>query len=215
MVILADSLCSINENSPKGKMLKEAKILIFDEVGMTERFHLEAIDRSLKLLCKTDKPFGGKTVVFSGDFRQILPVVRRGNRVTIVDKIVKKSFFWHLVTTLKLKENNRVKKFVALHPDNAAHYIEHAEFLLRVGNGTEEEYKHKDLMPGCIKIPEKYLLDSENEGTIENLLRFVFPQIFDSKGDNDFNLDHECAILCPINKVICDFISLMECMDIS
>jgi hypothetical protein len=29
-------------------------------------------------------PFGGKTIVFSGDFRQVLPVVRKGSRAQIV-----------------------------------------------------------------------------------------------------------------------------------
>jgi hypothetical protein len=182
-------------------MLQEAKILIFDEVGMTEKFHLEAIDRSLKLLCKTDKPFGGKTVVFSGDFRQILPVVKRGNRAEIMSKIVKKAIFWEQVITLKLKENNRVNKFIASDPDNQRHYIEHAEFLLRVGNGTESEFPHAELAPGCIKVPENYLLDKEKEGSIEELLRFVFPEIFSGISSGVVELDHERAILCPINKV--------------
>ena len=33
-----------------------------------------------------DLPFGGKVVIFSGDFRQNLPVIKFGNRADIVDK---------------------------------------------------------------------------------------------------------------------------------
>ena len=47
-------------------MLFEAEVLFFDEIGMTEKYILEAIDRSLRILCEIDEPFGGKTVIFSG-----------------------------------------------------------------------------------------------------------------------------------------------------
>ena len=112
-------------------------------------------------------------------------------------KIAKKCSFWHLVITLQLKENNRVKKYIEQNPDKKEAYIEHAKFLMRVGEGTEPVIEHENLMPGCIEIPQHYLLD-EKANEIEDLLKFVFPEIF---GDiSEIDLDHERAILCPINK---------------
>jgi len=53
---------------------------------MTKNFAFEVLDRSLKDIIgyrspnKTTQPFGGKTVLLGGDFRQILPVIPKGQR---------------------------------------------------------------------------------------------------------------------------------------
>ena len=47
---------------------------------MANRFAMEALDRSLQDVMNNDLPFGGKVIVFGGDFRQVLPVVRKGSR---------------------------------------------------------------------------------------------------------------------------------------
>ena len=43
---------------------------------MMSKVDLERIERSLQLLMDNDYAFGGKIVILSGDFRQILPVER-------------------------------------------------------------------------------------------------------------------------------------------
>ncbi|KAM3301278.1 hypothetical protein P3S67_015779 [Capsicum chacoense] len=51
---------------------------------MMHRYCFEDLDRTLRYILRfkntssLDKPFGGKTVVLSGDFRQILPVITKG-----------------------------------------------------------------------------------------------------------------------------------------
>ena len=46
---------------------------------MTKRQAVEALDNSLRdIMDRPQLPFGGKTFVFGGDFRQVLPVVRKG-----------------------------------------------------------------------------------------------------------------------------------------
>ena len=48
---------------------------------MTKRQSVEALDNSLlDIMDQLELPFGGKTVVFGGDFRHVLPIVRRGSR---------------------------------------------------------------------------------------------------------------------------------------
>ena len=46
---------------------------------------METLDRSLRDITRCDLPFGGKVMVFGGDFRQVLSVVPRGTRAQICD----------------------------------------------------------------------------------------------------------------------------------
>ena len=52
---------------------------------MADRKVIKCIERTLRDIMGCDDIFGGKVVVFSGDFRQILPVVRHGSRADIVN----------------------------------------------------------------------------------------------------------------------------------
>ena len=66
--------CKFLGTSVAGDLLKKADLLILDEVVMLSKIDLKRIDRSLKQLMNNPRPFGGKIVLMSGDFRQILPV---------------------------------------------------------------------------------------------------------------------------------------------
>ena len=61
---------------------------------MTKRQAVEALDRSLQDITGCGSKFGGKVIVFGGDFRQVLPVVRRGTRAQIVNACLQKSYLW-------------------------------------------------------------------------------------------------------------------------
>ena len=66
--------CKILGNSVGAALLKKADVLVLDEIAMMSQVDLERIEKSLRLLMENDHPFGGKIVILSGDFRQILPV---------------------------------------------------------------------------------------------------------------------------------------------
>ena len=51
---------------------------------MIHRAHVEALDRTLRDIRSSNKIMGGITVMFAGDFRQMLPVIVRGIRADIV-----------------------------------------------------------------------------------------------------------------------------------
>ena len=68
----------MKHNSNDGNKFKEVQIIIWDEISMTSKFAFEAVDRLLQDICNVKEIFGGKTVLVSGDFRQILPVFRHG-----------------------------------------------------------------------------------------------------------------------------------------
>ena len=44
----------------------------------TTKASVEALDRAMRGLSNNNCPMGGCTILFSGDFRQILPVIIRG-----------------------------------------------------------------------------------------------------------------------------------------
>ena len=84
-------LCKFIGKSTSSAILKKASVLILDEVSMMHKVDLERIEHSLRVLMGNDRPyvlknnflnivcllrFGGKFVILSGDFRQILPVER-------------------------------------------------------------------------------------------------------------------------------------------
>ena len=80
----ATSVCNIKGQSTLAEVIRRAKLIIWDEAPMAHRHLLEALDRTLRDLMDSDLPFGGKVIVLGGDFRQILPVVKRGSHVQIV-----------------------------------------------------------------------------------------------------------------------------------
>ena len=86
-------------------------IIIWDEAPMQSRWLFEAVDRSLRLLTKVNEPFGGKIVLFGGDFRQVLPVIPKANDAYIVSMILKRSQLWQHMRKLKLTINERVLRW--------------------------------------------------------------------------------------------------------
>ena len=75
---------------------------------MAHKKSVEAVDRTLQDIRDCFLPFGGLTVVFSGDFRQILPVVERGTRADEVNACLQKSYLWRNIRHLRLTRNMRV-----------------------------------------------------------------------------------------------------------
>ncbi|WVZ67191.1 hypothetical protein U9M48_016306 [Paspalum notatum var. saurae] len=71
------AVCSFTKQSGTARLIQKASLLIWDEVSMTKRQAVEALDNNLRdIMDRPRLPFGGKTVMFGGDFRQVLPVVR-------------------------------------------------------------------------------------------------------------------------------------------
>lgn len=95
-----DSTCNIHQGSPRVKLLIQAKLIIWDEAPMMSRYCFEAFDLTLRDIMSLEnkanlkKPFGGKSIVLGGDFRQILPVIRKGCRKDIVSRVVNSSRLW-------------------------------------------------------------------------------------------------------------------------
>ncbi|WVZ94637.1 LOW QUALITY PROTEIN: hypothetical protein U9M48_040505 [Paspalum notatum var. saurae] len=116
-----------------------------------------------------DRPFGRKTIVFGGDFRQVLPVIRKGSRAQIVDASLCRSYLWESMRHLKLVRNMRAQSdpwFV--------------KYLFRYG--IEE-----DDGDGYIHLLDEICVSCTGEDTdLHRLIEDVFPMLNDNMTDPDY-----------------------------
>ncbi|GBN15295.1 hypothetical protein AVEN_169486-1 [Araneus ventricosus] len=83
--LLGTSVSSMRSTSPEADKLRQAVLIIIDEITMLTKDGLRCIDSLLRDLMNNDKPFGGKVIIIGGDFRQTLPVVPRGTRAVVLE----------------------------------------------------------------------------------------------------------------------------------
>lgn len=109
---LENSTCKINYNDDVAKLLRQTKLIIWDEAPMAHKHDFEALDRTLKDVMSTynnaNNVFGGKVTVFCGDFRQFFPIVPRGSRYDIVHSAINASYIWNSIQVLTLTKNTRL-----------------------------------------------------------------------------------------------------------
>ena len=194
-----DSMLAIPGQGTLTKLLKRARILLIDEATMLHRYNLEAMDRTLRDILDDPRPFGGKVVVLTGDFRQTLPVVPRASRAGIVDCCINRSHLWKLFRVMKLSVNMRV----SASGDPELHKFD--EWVLSLGNGTAPTLKDNDQVEIdedlCHKIESN--TEEDNEAEIMSMKRFtemVFPNVKEKIADYKW-LDGR-AILAPTNKKV-------------
>ncbi|CAN7055635.1 unnamed protein product [Brassica oleracea var. botrytis] len=126
-----DTYCEVKTGTVQANFLSETDLIIWDEAPMAHRHAFEAVDRTLKdILAVSDataltKPFGGKTVLLGGDFRQILPVIPQGTRQETVSAALNRSPLWKYCDIFHLTQNMRVE------PEEKAF----ADWILKVGDG--------------------------------------------------------------------------------
>ncbi|CAA0809737.1 PIF1 helicase [Striga hermonthica] len=173
--------CKISKQSSLGVLIRDSRLIVWDEAPMAKRDTIEALDLALQDLCGSAEIFGGKVIVFGGDFRQVLPVVRRGNRKETVDACLTSSDLWPQLKKLKLTENMRAR----LDPW-------FTEMLLKIGNGQETTFED-DL----IKIPASLALaDPVSEESLDELITTIYPNLASL---TEMNLSMNRAILTTKN----------------
>lgn len=131
---------------------------------MINRWAFEAFDRTLRdIMSKVvkgaaDLPFGGKTVVLGGDFRQILPVVPKGGRADIVHACINSSPLWRDCRVLRLTENMRLKfPSDGIESDSLRQF---GKWILDIGDGKLGEDNDGEF---AIQIPDDLLIKSTGD----------------------------------------------------
>jgi ATP-dependent DNA helicase PIF1 len=184
--IREDSVCNISNKDANAELLRQAKILIIDEVSMGHKHIFECLDRSLQDIRNNTALFGGLTVLFAGDWRQVLPVVPHGSRAQIVNACLKRSYIWDHVQMLHLTQNMRTR---------SSETDDFAEYLMAIGNGTETTYP--EIGPSKIKIPQDMTIASNH---LNDLCNFVFDDLESNYTVPDWLSSK--AIIAPTNKAV-------------
>ncbi|XP_044588797.1 uncharacterized protein LOC123267978 [Cotesia glomerata] len=177
-------LCNISKQSDMAHVLREAKIIIWDECTMAHKKGIEALNRTLKDIRSCDRTMGGVIVLLAGDFRQTLPVVPRGTRADEVKACIKSSILWPSVKVLSLTINMRA------HLQSNLKAEEFSKILIDIGNGsiTEENGRIKLSCIDCEIVPDLITLTNK-----------VYPNI-DKAGNNCSSWLKERTILTPTNE---------------
>ena len=121
---------------------------------MAHRHLQKALDRTLCDLMDSNLPFGGKVIVLSGDFRQILPVMKHGSCIQIVAACAQRSPLWHHFHIFYLRENMRLHQN-GESPEAACY----GAWLLKLGcgklaneNGNMIELPHEHCLPPSLSV---------------------------------------------------------------
>ena len=72
-------------NQEKVRMIRSIDTIIIDEVSMVRCDTIDTIDYTLRRVCCSPFPFGGKQIIFVGDMFQLPPVVTDSDRVIMKD----------------------------------------------------------------------------------------------------------------------------------
>ncbi|XP_039602247.1 uncharacterized protein LOC120524463 [Polypterus senegalus] len=178
-------VCNVKKGTLLAQVLQDCVIIIWDECTMSHKAAIEALNRTLQDIRNNENVMGGVTVLFSGDFRQTLPVIPRGTRADEVRALLKSSFLWSCIHTLTLTINMRV----LLHCDTSADAF--SKLLLAIGNGEIKETSN-----GNIDIPND-LANLVN--TVEELTERLYPNVINLQEKSDAWLC-ERALLSPTNN---------------
>ncbi|XP_058774276.1 uncharacterized protein LOC131648518 [Vicia villosa] len=175
---LEESLCDIPKNTDRAELLRSAKLIIWDEAPMANKYCFEALEKTLKDLMSNTKPsksiFGGKVVVFGGDFRQILPVIPRGSRSDIIHASINSSYIWDHCKVLRLTKNMRLLQSTT--PSSSTELEEFSNWILDVGDGKLAEPNDgyadidipKDMLISNFDEPIKAIIDSTYPNFLQN-----------------------------------------------
>ncbi|KAL0824570.1 hypothetical protein Bca101_048247 [Brassica carinata] len=148
-----------------------AELIIWDEAPMMSKHCFETLDRTMRDILKCDKVFGGKVIVFGGDFRQILPVIVGGNRVETVLSALNSSYLWSSCKVRELTKNMRL-----LGGDNNE-LVMFSNWILDIGDGKINEPNNGEIE---IDIPED-LLVSECKDPIREIVKEVYGNSYTSE----------------------------------
>jgi hypothetical protein len=118
------SVCGFSKNSDLAELICTTDLVIWDEAPMQHRHIMETVDCSFKDICNSDKPFGGLTIVFGGDFQQILPVIVQGSRAQTVGACIQRSILWRSMTVLHLHQNMRLNTNIEVEQNFARWQLE-------------------------------------------------------------------------------------------
>jgi len=182
----------ITANSYKGSLLRKVLIFIIDEVGMLHVDDIYCINMLLKDLHSTGVRFGRVLVIFTGDVKQIMPIVPGAD--PLGETQAQASFFFsadcRVSTRVCLTENMRVRASA-----------DHANFLAWQQHVGMDQYAHVQFPNDrlrrhtrFIRVPSRFVRFDEEAFIREVYSREVL------EGDPMHLMSR--VILSPVNSVV-------------
>nr|XP_043630002.1 ATP-dependent DNA helicase PIF1-like [Erigeron canadensis] len=195
-----DSFCNISPDSDMAALLRKTKLIIWDEAPMMHRHCFEALDRTMRDIIPSthskdaEKPFGGKVVVFGGDFRQVLPVIPGASRNEVVNASLNSSYIWDSCQVLRLTTNMRLK--VGSNIVDKKEIEVFGKWILDIGEGKLSGHNDGEAL---IEIPRDILLDDKGDA-IASISSCIYPSLSEHLDDPEYFQDR--AILVPTNEEV-------------
>ncbi|XP_042059616.1 uncharacterized protein LOC121804142 [Salvia splendens] len=206
-----DSMCNIKPGGALAELIVRAKLIIWDEAPMIHKHCIEAVDRTLRDIMRvcnevnSNKPFGGKTVVFGGDFRQILPVVPKGSRQDVVNATINSSYLWKSCTVLRLTKNMRLLNVENV--DEASKLKEFSSWVASIGDGVIGGPNDGEV---CIQLPRDIVLSNSGD-PLRTIVSYVYPSYMNP--EELISCLHGRAILAPTLEVVDEVNQFMISLD--
>ncbi|CEP19329.1 hypothetical protein [Parasitella parasitica] len=144
--ITTSTMCDMTPRSAIASFMKRAKIIVWDECSMVSKDFIETVNRSFQDFRDYTVPFGGRLIVFGGDFRQSLPIIRGADR--------------SVIQALQSNESNL-----------SAEWQQFAEYVLQIVQGTTPTIRLSQNTPtDLIPTPQEMCLRVDR---LLNLIRSI------------------------------------------
>ncbi|XP_074293672.1 uncharacterized protein LOC141620793 [Silene latifolia] len=175
--------CDVPKQSSLAALIRETSLIIWDEASMAKKENVEALDLLLRDLCNPEIVFGGKIIVFGGDFRQVLPVIPHKPQREAVEASLVNSVFWAKFIKFRLTENMRAREDLL-----------YSSFLLSLGNGELQSEENE-----LVKLPQQIVRQRIHGGPdpINDIASVAFPELDHAEFNSDIFTSR--AILTPMN----------------
>ena len=195
LVLVEDSFCKIDKDSKKAELLAMASLIIWDEAPMINRLAFQAFDRTLRDIMNKNggdalsSPFGGKTIVFGGDFRQILLVLPKGGHADVVHATINSSQLWRWCKALKLTKNMRLEG--SSNSGETESLRDFAQWILNIGDGRIREQIDGE---ASVEIAVDLLVKTSSD-YLADIVEATYPDLLQNM--QEFSFFQDRAILAP------------------
>lgn len=198
VLIFEDSTCNIHQGTKLAELLNQTSLIIWDEAPMAHKLCFEALDQSLRDIItdksKSNQIFGGKVIVFGGDFCQILPVIPRGMRSDIVNVAINSSYLRDSCEILTLTKNMRLhSNLESVDEQETATF---AKWILDIGDGIIDDENDGY---ATIQIPA-HLLITQYDDPMSAIVKSTFPNLDQHHNNPEFFKSK--AILALTNETV-------------